>query len=73
MGEKKFTHVPVYLPDRTEIGTAKVDVEQGTAVISIQSDSNLAELLSEQLVAFSVVYMGDERIESNQGEETDGS
>ena len=70
----KQTSVPVYLPDRTKIGTARVDVTNGTATIKIQSDSDLMELLGENLVGFSVMYLGAERLErKTEGEETDGS
>ena len=70
------TRVPVYLPDRTTIGTAEVNVERGTAVIRIQSDSDLMELMSEDLVAFSVVLLRRDRvqeIQDNKGEKTDGT
>jgi len=70
----KQTYVPVYLPDRTKIGTAHVDITNGTATIKIQSDSDLMELLGENLVGFSVMYLGAERLErKTEGEETDGS
>lgn len=55
--------VPVYLPDRTLIGSADVNLEDGLAMITIQSDSNLAEFLSEGLVGFSVVHLSEERVE----------
>lgn len=70
------TRIPVYLPDRTKIGSAQVNVEQGTAVITIQADSDLMELMAEDLLALSVVYLARDRvqeIENNRGEKTDGT
>lgn len=56
-------YVPVYLPDHTKIGTARVDVKSGTAVIMIQTDSSLAELIQESLVGFSVVFLDRDAVE----------
>lgn len=75
MANIKHGTIPVYLPGKTLIGTARVDVSNGTAVITIQSDSSLMDLMGENLIGLSVVYMSAERIEENttEGEETDGT
>lgn len=59
-------HVPVYLPDETRAGTATINVETGVAVITIQSDSDLMEMLSEGIVGLSIVYLDAKK------EKTDG-
>jgi hypothetical protein len=72
--------VPVYLPDQTKIGTAQVNVERGTAVISIQADSDLMELMVEDLIAISIMYLAKDRVHEikeahiiERGEKSDGT
>lgn len=60
------TNVPVYLPDRTLIGSADINVEDGLMMVTIQSDSNLAEFMSEDLVGLSVVHLSEERVEKKE-------
>lgn len=59
----ELASVPVYLPDRTIVGSAVVDVKSGTAVITLQTDSSLAEIIQENLVGLSVIYMNRELAE----------
>lgn len=47
--------VPIYLMDDTVIGSAVVEVEAGKATITIQTDSNLVELMEEHLIGFGVI------------------
>lgn len=68
--------VPVYLPDRTQVGTAVVNVEDGTALISIQGDSGLMALFRADVAGISIMYMDRNRaeeIQNKQGEKTDGT
>lgn len=73
----KRRYVPVYLPNRTEVGQAEIDVAAGIATIKIQSDSSLMKLLEEDLVGLSVVYFGaipetTQEENATEGEETNG-
>lgn len=60
------TNLPVYLPDKTVIGSADVNIEDGIMMIQIRSDSNLAEFVAENLVGFAVVHLSDERVENKE-------
>lgn len=66
--------IPVYLPDRTEVGTAVVDTSSGVATITLHGDSKIMELFKEDLVGLSVVYLDRNRAEeilTQEGEKTD--
>ena len=60
------TKVPVYLPDRTVIGSAEINLEDGIAMVTIQSDSNFAEFMSEGLIGLSVVHLSSEKVEKKE-------
>ena len=47
--------VPIYLMNKTVIGSAVLEVESGKATITIQTDSNLVELMEEHLIGFGVI------------------
>lgn len=70
-------HIPVYLPDRTQVGYAEIETVGNITHIDIQVPANspLAELTKENLVGLSVMYMDRnqaEEIINKEGEETDG-
>lgn len=62
-------YVPVYMPDRTIIGHASVDVESGTAVIKLEANNTLAKLIQESLVGLSVVILDRDAVEVIMNEE----
>ena len=64
--------VPVYLPDRTEAGTATITVEGASAhiTIAVDSDHPLFCLFKEQLVGISIVYMNRDAAEAIVNEKT---
>ena len=70
-------YIPVYLADRTIVGYAEVEVQGEKTLINMELSSNghIAELVKENLVGFSIMYMDRNRVEevqNNQGEEADG-
>lgn len=53
--------VPVYLPDRTIIGKAKITkTEEGMFATIKLSNDTVAELMSEDLIGLSVVYQSND-------------
>lgn len=52
--------VPIYLPDRTVIGDAEISDDGRLIKTTIYHDSPIGELLSENLVGFSIMYMSNE-------------
>lgn len=67
--QAKHGYVPVYLPDRTVVGTAYVDIEAGTAVIKLEANDTLAKLIQESLVGLSVVILDRDAVEVIMNEE----
>ena len=65
------SNVPVYLPDRTVIGMATINAEDGTAWIHIQSDCSLAKAFKQELIGLSVVYLDKEAANAVLNKEND--
>lgn len=68
--------VPVYLPDRTEVGRAKINLEDGTATIEIKADSKVAQLLQDNLSGISVMHFdrdAAEEVLNTEGETDDNA
>lgn len=61
--------IPVYLPDDTQVGTASINVEDGTATIKLKANSFVAELIQESLVGLAVVYLARDAVEEVQNKE----
>lgn len=51
-------YVPVYLPDRTVVGKAKISEDGQLVEIKIPEGTAMQELMSENLIGLSVVYQG---------------
>lgn len=66
--------VPIYLPDRTEVGRAVIIDDRLMVEIYFEKDSFLGSLFKEEVIGLSVMYLSAraEDIIEEEKEKTDG-
>ena len=60
----KKLYVPVYLPDRTEIGIAEIDVVTGSTLITIENDTTLTSMIQANVIGLSMVFLDKDAAET---------
>lgn len=64
-------YIPVYLPDRTVLGKAKISDDGKHLDIEIPEGSMIQELMHENLIGLSTVYQGAIPADNKKEKETD--